>query len=47
MNDPAVEAHWNDHIVVDERGNSVFTNDTPGCRYCDALSGRLARKADR
>lgn len=45
MNDPAVEAHWNEHIVVDQWGNSVFTNDTPGCRYCDALSGRLARKA--
>lgn len=43
MSNAAVEAHWNDHIIVDRWGNSVFKQDTPGCHYCDALSGRLAR----
>lgn len=44
MADAAVEAHWNEHIVVDQWGNSVFKHDTPGCHFCDALSGRLARR---
>lgn len=44
MPDADVAAHWNDHIVVDQWGNSAFKKDTPGCHYCDALSGRLARR---